>query len=404
MFIKTLTVSEVNKYLKKTFDNDFILNNIHIKGEISNLKIHNSGHIYFSLKDNYGKINCIMFRSNAENLKFLPENGMKVTTKGRISVYEKEGLYQLYCEDMQEEGVGQLYIQFQQMKNKLENEGLFEESHKRNIPKYPRRIGVITSPTGAAVRDIINVSKRRNKNVQLLIYPSLVQGEKASENIIEGINVLNSMEDIDIIILARGGGSIEELWAFNEEKLAYAVYNSKKPIVTGVGHETDFTIVDFVSDMRASTPSAAAEVSVLSLEELNSRIRYNKDMLNKFIENYIDNNISKVDLLNKSLKLNSPENYIVNQYKHIDNLSQILDHKLKFKLSIEKERLSKQYALLSSNNPLNVLNKGYSIIQNDKNEIVNEVDKIKRAQFVNITLKDGKVKANLNILEVKHGT
>lgn len=272
MHIKTLTVSQLNRYVKNTLDADFILNNASVKGEISNLKIHSSGHIYFSLKDGGSKINCVMFKSYAYKLKFVPENGMDIVVEGNVSVYEKEGSYQLYCKAMKREGIGDLYIAFEELKEKLKKEGLFDDAHKKEIPRFPKKVGVITSPTGAALRDIINVTKRRNKGIELLIYPALVQGIDASKTIIEGIKILNKVEDVDIIILARGGGSIEELWAFNNEELAYEIYSSKKPIITGVGHETDFTIVDFVSDRRAPTPSAAAEIAVFDREALIKEI------------------------------------------------------------------------------------------------------------------------------------
>ncbi|WP_040211867.1 exodeoxyribonuclease VII large subunit, partial [Clostridium polynesiense] len=245
MYIKTLSVTELNGYLKKVMDNDFILNNIRVQGEISNLKYHNSGHIYFSLKDENSKINCIMFKSNADYLNIPLNNGRKVEAVGRISVYIKDGSYQLYVSTINDIGMGELYIKFNNLKEKLSKKGLFLEEIKKEIPKYVFKIGVITSPTGAAVKDIIQVAKRRNPGTEIIIYPALVQGNEASESIINGINTLSSMEDIDVIVVARGGGSIEELWAFNDEKLAYAIYNCRIPIISGVGHETDFTICDF---------------------------------------------------------------------------------------------------------------------------------------------------------------
>ncbi|KYH35696.1 exodeoxyribonuclease 7 large subunit [Clostridium tepidiprofundi DSM 19306] len=404
MFIKTLTVSDISKYIKKTFDSDFILSNINVKGEISNLKIHSSGHIYFSLKDNLSKINCVMFKRNAVGLEFIPEDGMKVVAKGSVSVYEKEGIYQLYCDEIKQDGLGELYLEFQKLKNKLHAQGLFDEAHKKYIPIYPRRIGVVTSPTGAAIRDIINVSIRRNTNVQLLIYPSLVQGKDAPANIIEGIRMLNKVEDVDVIILARGGGSIEELWAFNDEDLAYEIYDSYKPIITGIGHETDFTIADFVSDSRASTPSAAAELAVPLLEEINNKILSYREILNKNVLNYIDNKYYEVDLLTRSLTMLAPGNYIIAQYERIDNLKNMIYNSFKSKLLIEKTRLSKQYSLLNAHNPLNILNKGYSIIQDDKGNVLYEVNHFLDTEEVNITVKNGAVKANLNVLEVKNDT
>ena len=272
MYIKVLTVTALNGYIKKIIDSDFILNNANVKGELSNVKIHTSGHVYFSLKDAFGKINCVMFKSQASKLRITPRDGMNVIIKGKVSVYEKDGAYQIYCDSMETDGEGQLYLAFQNLKEKLEKQG-FLISHKKNIPLFPMRIGIITSPTGAAIKDIINVTTRRNLKVNILIYPALVQGINASEDIIKGIKYFNSLKNVDLIIIARGGGSIEELWAFNEEKLAYAIYNSKIPIITGIGHETDFTIADFVSDFRAPTPSAAAEIAVKNLEELNNEIK-----------------------------------------------------------------------------------------------------------------------------------
>ncbi|EPS46044.1 exodeoxyribonuclease VII large subunit [Clostridium botulinum A1 str. CFSAN002368] len=336
MHIKTLTVSQLNRYVKNTLDADFILNNASVKGEISNLKIHSSGHIYFSLKDGGSKINCVMFKSYAYNLKFAPENGMDVVALGNVSVYEKEGSYQLYVKDMKREGIGDLYVAFEKLKEKLKEEGLFDDVHKKEIPKFSKKVGVITSPTGAALKDIINVTKRRNKGIELLIYPALVQGTDSSKTLIEGIKTLNKVEDVDIIILARGGGSIEELWAFNNEELAYSVYNSKKPIITGVGHETDFTIVDFVSDRRAPTPSAAAEIAVFDREVLINEILNYKYNIKNSMENIIKEKRNYLNLYKQKIEANSPTNIIVNEYKNIDNLKELLNMKIEGKLNKEK--------------------------------------------------------------------
>jgi exodeoxyribonuclease VII large subunit len=382
-------VSALNGYIKKVLDNDFILNNSNVKGEISNFKIHSSGHIYFSLKDEYSKINCIMFRSAVKDLKFMPESGMKVVVRGRVSVYEKDGTYQLYCNQMELDGIGELYVAFEKLKNKLQNQGLFDNEYKKTVPMYAKKIGIVTSPTGAAIRDIINVAKRRNKAVEIVIYPSLVQGINASLDIIKGIEVLNSMEDIDVIILARGGGSIEELWCFNDEKLAYAVANSKKPIITGVGHEIDYTIVDFVSDRRAPTPSAAAEIAVFNIEELKAKAVYYKSLLNSNIRISIDGKINRVGLLKRKLESNSPIMRIVNEYNNIDRLKQLIDMGIKVRLEKEKEKLSKAKALLSANNPLNILSKGYAVIQDENKNVINNISRLKELEKVNITLADG---------------
>lgn len=398
MYIKVLSVSELNNYIKRVVDSDYILSNAQVKGEISNFKFHSSGHVYFSLKDEGGKINCIMFRSNAEKLKFIPENGMKVNVKGRVSVYVKDGAYQLYCTEITPEGRGELYEAFEKLKEKLLNEGMFSEEHKRNIPKYPKMIGVITSPTGAAIRDIINVATRRNKSVDMIICPTLVQGVNAPGELIKALDYLNNREDIDTIILARGGGSIEELWAFNDEKLAYAVYNSKKPVVTGVGHETDFTIVDFVSDRRAPTPSAAAEIAVPNInEEMNSFVSL-KRALDTSIKTYIQNKCNQLEIAKRMLEKNSPEILIVNGYSSIDNFKYVLDMRIANKIKIEKEKILRYNSILKSNNPINILNKGYSIISDEIGNNISNVDKLKEQDKVHITFKDGKVNAKIDIL------
>lgn len=396
MYIKVLTVGALNNYIKKVMDNDFILSNIHVKGEISNLKIHNSGHIYFSLKDDSGKINAVMFRSDAENLNFIPENGMNVEITGRVSVYIKEGSYQLYCSKMNQAGIGELYAAFLKLKERLEKEGLFDADHKKPIPLYPARIGVITSPTGAAVRDIIHVTRRRNKNIDILIYPSLVQGAAASEDIIRGLRYLNSLDDIDVIIIARGGGSIEELWSFNDEALAYEVYKSKKPIISGVGHETDFTIIDFVSDRRAPTPSAAAEIAVPSLSELNIRLNTAVGRLYSIMENKLHFKKNELERIKNKLDLNNPTNYIVNGYNFIDNLRNQLNHNIEMVLSMKKEQLGGLNAVLNAHSPLNVLNKGYSIIQDKDENVISDIQRLKKQDNIYITLKDGRIEANVS--------
>ncbi|WP_251859492.1 exodeoxyribonuclease VII large subunit [Clostridium sp. Marseille-Q2269] len=399
MHIKTLTVSQLNRYVKNTLDSDFILNNASVKGEISNLKLHSSGHIYFSLKDGESKINCVMFKSYAYNLKFVPENGIDVVVQGNISVYEKEGSYQLYVKEIKREGIGDLYIAFEKLKEKLNEEGLFSDIHKKEIPRFPQKIGVITSPTGAAIRDIINVSRRRNKGIELLIYPALVQGTGASKTLIEGIKELNKIEDIDIIILARGGGSIEELWEFNNEELAYAVYDSKKPIITAIGHETDFTIVDFVSDKRASTPSAAAEIAVFNTESLIKEILNYNQTLENYMKNIIREKRNYINLYKGKIESYSPNNIIVNEYKNIDNLKELLNMKIEGKLNKQKNNLSRLSSLLEAHNPLNILKKGYALVEDEKNNLITEKESLKQLNKINITFKDGKAELNIKYIE-----
>ena len=400
MHIKVLSVSALNNYIKKIMDNDFILNNIYIKGEISNFKYHNSGHLYFSLKDDQGKINAVMFKTQAANLNFMPENGMNVEVKGRVTAYTKDGSYQLYCENMKETGIGDLHIAFSKLKEKLEKEGLFREERKKDIPLYSRRIGVVTSQSGAAIRDIINVASRRNPQVDILIYPALVQGVDASEDIIKGIEYLNTIPDIDVIILARGGGSIEELWAFNEERLAYAIYKSQKPIITGVGHETDFTIADFVSDRRAPTPSAAAEIAVPSLAELNAKLNTMRINLTRVLKNDIIKKYNDVRMLNKSLEVNNPLNYIINSYNFIDNFKNRLEHTINMKLAMEKEHIAKLNAVLQAKNPLNILKRGYAVIEDENNKIIDDINRLKELKDIQVTLQNGKIKGKIDFREV----
>ena len=403
MFIKTLTVSSLNNYIKKIIDTDFILNNATVKGEISNFKLHSSGHAYFSLKDEMGKINCVMFKNKFEKLNFIPRDGMNVIVKGRVSVYQKEGTFQLYCESITVDGEGELYIAFQKLKEELRNKGLFDDKIKKTIPKYPFKVGVVTSPTGAAIKDIINVIKRRNKNIEIIIYPVLVQGVSACDSIIKGIEALNKIEEIEVIILARGGGSIEELWAFNEEKLAYTINSSNKPIITGIGHETDFTIADFVSDYRASTPSAAAEIVSCNYEELIFKIKNYKDIIKKTLENMIDANNNKIKIFRKSLHVNNPSIFIVNQYEQIDKINKDLFYKISNIFSSNKQKLRNINSLLQSNSPMNILEKGYTIILDSDNTVISNVDKLSKSTEISIVLKDGNIKTELNKLEVYYG-
>lgn len=399
MVIKILTVSNLNNYIKKSFDNDVILNNVYVKGEISNFKIHSSGHIYFAIKDKTSKLNCVMFREYGENLKFVPKEGDKVVVKGRISVYEKEGTYQLYAREMELEGIGELYYEFNALKEKLNNAGIFDESLKKEIPKYPKCIGIITSPTSAAIRDIINVSTRRNPKIKLIIYPSLVQGSEAPQNLINGINHLNKIQEVDTIILARGGGSIEELWGFNDEKLAYAIYNSKKPIISGVGHEIDFTIADFVSDRRAPTPSAAAEIAIPLYKDMVEKILNLQYLIENNMSSKLKEEVSRVNDAINILNLNSPKSYIVHQYQYVQSLANKMNYTFQINLNDCKQKLEKYTSLINANNPYNILNKGYSIIQDDKNSIINSVDQIRKCDYIYVTLKDGKVKIKVEVME-----
>ncbi|MGL5149962.1 MAG: exodeoxyribonuclease VII large subunit [Clostridium sp.] len=393
MKLKTLSVTEVSSYLKKIIDNDFILNNLSVKGEISNLKYHGSGHIYFSLKDEVSKINCVMFKSKAILLDFDLEEGMEVEIKGRVSIYNGNGSLQLYCDEIKEEGLGELFIKFERLKEKLSKEGLFDEINKRELPKYPKRIGIVTSNTGAAIKDIINVARRRNSKIDLVLYPAKVQGEGAYREVIEGINYFNYNQNVDIIIIGRGGGSIEELWNFNEEELAYEIFNSSIPIISAVGHEVDYTISDFVADVRAATPSQGAEIAVPREEEMNYELELLEERLNSYISNLFKSNRDELNTLNRVLKLNSPEIKIVNSYNELDTIHSKLSLIMKNRISLEKEKLKGFNSLLMARNPISLLEKGYVIIE-DENGIISSKNHLENEKEISILFKDGKVRGS----------
>ncbi|MDO5039893.1 exodeoxyribonuclease VII large subunit [Clostridium sp.] len=397
MRIKVLSVSEVNNYIKKVIDNDFILRNLSVKGEISNLKYHSSGHIYFSLKDEKGKINCVMFRSDSLGLDIELKDGMEVIVRARASIYEANGSLQLYCTEITQTGLGDLYIKFEKLKEKLLREGLFDDKKKKTLPKNIKRIGVVTALTGAAIHDILNVTKRRNSSVDIVLYPAKVQGEGAYKTVIKGIEYFNKNKSVDVIIIGRGGGSIEELWNFNEEELAYSIFKSKIPIISAVGHEVDYTISDFVADIRAATPSQGAELAVINQIELKNEIIGLKTLLNKNIDSIIKLEKNKLNSMDKILRLNSPIIKINNNYMELDSISDKLNTIIKTKLSGEKGNLKEIASLLVANNPLNILNKGYTIIKNNENKILKSKNDIKNNEIVEIVFKDGTLKGKFSI-------
>ncbi|PWW87934.1 exodeoxyribonuclease VII large subunit [Clostridium perfringens] len=398
MKLKTLSVGEVNNYVKKLVENDFILKNLNVKGEISNLKFHSSGHIYFSLKDENSKVNCIMFKNNAVNLDFRLEEGMKVEIKARLGVYHKEGTYQLYCENIKKAGIGELFEEFHKLKKELSEEGIFDEKYKRALPKFPKRIGIITARTGAAVRDIINVIQRRNKSLDIILYPAKVQGENAADSIIEGIRYFNNEKSVDVIILGRGGGSIEELWTFNNRDLAYEIFNSRIPTVSAVGHEVDFTISDFVSDMRAPTPSAGGELVSPSLQEMINDLLNKKEFLHRAIDRKFLNAKKDVDLLHKGLKGNNPKHIIEKRIKEVNSLEEKLNFLGKRKIDKAKDELIALNSILQTLNPLNTLGRGYSVIMDKKDKVINEVSELKKNDMVKVIMKDGSVNIDIKII------
>ena len=389
MNIKTLTVSEVTNYIKRMLDNDFILSNLSVKGEISNLKYHSSGHIYFTLKDNNGKINCVMFKSNAILLDFSLDEGMEVIIKGRASIYPATGSFQLYCDEIRKEGLGDLFIKFEKLKEKLSKAGYFDDVYKKPLPKYPRRIGVVTSPTGAAIRDIINVSTRRSSLVDIVLHPAKVQGVDAYKEIIEGINYFNKKKSVDIILVGRGGGSIEELWNFNEEELAKTIFNSKIPIISAVGHEIDFTICDFVADVRAATPSQGAEMAVPLSEHIKDKIFDISKILDKHMEDKLNKCKNDLAGAKRILKIHSPITKISNSYLELDKLQNRLNFVMKTKIKGVKNKVENLNNLLLAHNPIKVISKGYAIIEDDENNLITSKEKLNENIDIKIILKDG---------------
>ena len=389
-----LTVTQLNTYAKSVIEQEATLSNVFVMGEISNFVDHyRSGHLYMSIKDNQSVISAVMFAGNASKLKFKPENGMSVIIRGRVSIYERDGRYQLYIDDMQPDGIGALAVAFEQMKEKLSKAGLFDIEHKMRIPEIPEKIGVISSPTGAAVQDVLNVLNRRFPVAEIIFAGVQVQGDNAAPTIINAIKKLNET-DADTIIIARGGGSAEDLWPFNDEKLAYAIYNSQIPIISGVGHETDFTICDFVADLRAPTPSAAAELVVPDIREQKNYVFALKTALDNAIETDIKEKQYNLEQLTKSSVLKNPEKIIENCELYLDTI--ITKININFKDIFTK--CSSDFAMLCSKldslSPLKVLARGYSIAKKDENIIVNSKD-LSVGDSISIQFADGNAKAEI---------
>lgn len=355
------TVTQLNAYMKRVVEGQTALNDIRIKGEISNCKLHYSGHLYITLKDDGGVLKAVMFKSAAQHLNFKPEDGMKVIARGRISVYEQGGSYQLYITEMMPDGVGELYVAYEQLKKKLQQEGLFDEKYKKPIPEYPSTVGVVTASTGAAVRDIINVISRRYPMCKILLYPAIVQGAKAAPSVCEAIEYFNREKCADTLIVGRGGGSIEDLWAFNEESVARAIFESEIPIISAVGHETDFTIADFVADMRAPTPSAAAELAVPSQLELMSSVAAMQSRLKNAEVNFLKNN----RLMLEKLVPKSPQNRIDDMRQRVDLLVKQAEKSVRLNTETKKRGFMELASKLDALSPLGVLLRGYSIAELD---------------------------------------
>ena len=390
---KVFNVTQINKYVKLIIDNDAFLNNINVSGEITNFKAHYTGHFYFTLKDENSTIKCVMFKSNASLVDFKPEDGMKVVIKGQVNVFERDGVYQIYCKSMKKAGLGELYIAYETLKKKLEEEGLFSDIYKKKIPFLPNRVGVITSKTGAVIRDIINVSTRRYQNVNLLVYPAAVQGVNVASTVIKGIKTFNELANVDVIIIARGGGSFEDLFGFNDENLAREIFKSKIPIVSAVGHETDFTICDFVSDLRAPTPSAAAELVYPRYSDIVTKISTDRNRNILAITGYINR---KKDYLNriKAAKIEKVPYDMINSYRvNIDKLLTISKNVLDIKIEKYKSVCVKNIAKIDALSPLKTLTRGYSVVQNETGHVIKSKDDVKKNDKLNITLQDGKIDA-----------
>ena len=412
-----LSISVINRYLKDQFDRNEHLRTVYLKGEISNFKGHTTGHLYFSLKDETSRINAIMFSSSAKKINFEPQDGKKVLIKGRISVYEATGSYQIYVDEMEEDGVGNLYLAYEKLKADLSAQGLFDEKYKKPIPKYPRKIGIITAPTGAAIRDILSTIKRRYPICETILFPCLVQGEYGAQDIVNKINIAQEY-DLDVLIVGRGGGSIEDLWNFNEEIVARAIFASNIPIISAVGHEIDFTIADFVADLRAPTPTGAAEMAVPNLtdlisyiEQLNIRIKesilkninYNKLLLESIKGSYVlknplimyDSKKQKLDLIidklnsnilkmvefNRTKLNNLKSNYIINNPEQLYKDKQVNLYNLISKLDLVS--------------PIHVIKRGYSITMNDNNKVIKSIKDVKMKDTVSISVSDGVIKADV---------
>ncbi len=400
MKMKTFSVSEINRYMKRILQSDPLLGHLSVKGEISNYKANPAGYAFFTLKDAESRISCVIFSNRMKNLSFVPENGMAVTVMGSISLYEKSGVYQIYVNDMEPSGTGDLFRKFEELKKSLHAKGYFDEKSKKNIPPFPEKIAIITSASGAALRDILKVAHRRNKTTSLYIYPSLVQGIHAAVNMAENIRLANSSpNEYDMIILARGGGSIEELWAFNEEVLADAIHMSSIPVVSAVGHETDFTISDFTSDFRAPTPSAAAELCLPETgaisETLESYEKYMKiSMLNRFsmMQNVLDENSPA--RMNRKLFWR-----IENEKKDLQYMFAALNSSLAHSLSRLEEEASSTFESLNRANPDSILRKGYAIVYNESEKVVSGIDDVNLNESITIAVKNGKIKSRVTSLK-----
>ena len=392
--MKSFTVTEITRYIKRILSSDPIINQVIVEGEISNFTRHSSGHAYFTLKDDQSKLACVMFSQYLETLNFIPKNGDRVHAKGQITIYERDGRYQLGVVSIENIGLGALHIQFEALKAKLEKRGLFDAQHKKALPTLPQKIGIITSPTGAAIQDIIAVANRRLNFSELLIYPVRVQGEFSKDEICRGISYFNGRDDIDLIILARGGGSIEELWSFNEEVVAEAIFASKIPIISGIGHETDTTICDFVADRRAATPSAAAEIAIKSKTELTMELNKSIQRLSIQIRRRVELEKSKMQRYEPNQLASKISNTLQRNARALAHQEELFIQKVDKRIKMSRERLNVAGAKLDSLSPFGVMRRGYGIVTKD-DVLVTRIDQVTISDTIQIRLADGRLDASV---------
>lgn len=388
------TVTQVNSYIKNMFTQDFMLQSISVKGEVSNCKYHSSGHIYFTLKDGKGAIACVMFAGSRNGLTFNMADGQQVVVNGSVSIYERDGKYQLYAREIRRDGIGALYERFERLKAELEERGMFAQEYKQPIPEYISRLGVVTAATGAAVRDIIQIASRRNPYVQIILYPAIVQGDMAVPSIVNGIRAMECF-DVDTIIVGRGGGSIEDLWAFNEEAVAQAIFDCPIPIISAVGHETDTTIADFVADLRAPTPSAAAELAVYPIEQLNDKLNEYAYTMQHLLKNRIGQYRSRLEHYQMQIKYLSPSNQIREKRIYVIKLEEMLQDSMMHIISDKRHQLAIYIEQMKGLSPLEKLNQGYSYVSDVKGRTVYSIKQVKPEEELNLYVKDGMINAKV---------
>ena len=388
------TVKQVNSYIKNMFTQDFMLNRIYVKGEVSNCKYHTSGHIYFSLKDESGTIACVMFAGSRAGLSFRMKEGQQVIVLGSISVYERDGKYQLYAREIVPDGAGLLYEKFEALKKELAEMGMFAPEYKQPIPKYVRTVGIVTAPTGAAVRDIINIAGRRNPYVQLILYPALVQGEGAAESIVKGIHALEAKQ-VDVIIVGRGGGSIEDLWAFNEEAVARAVFDCTVPVISAVGHETDTTITDYVADLRAPTPSAAAELAVYEYREVKETMLNCAQRMRRAVLIRADAQRARLKQMELRLKFAHPRQKLNEKRQYCVELEDRLRNLMDRRLIAEKHRLALSAEKMKGLSPLEKLNQGFSFVQDENGRNIKSIRQVRQGERLTVYVTDGKIETEV---------